>query len=134
NPVSTDNQGQFHARVAPAKPLARKWHKPGNEKGNDALPEYHAQTFPPGTAPEETAFRPNPNNVNIGQANSLDAIHEESYISAPEMPGPTSKDIYNSIDVKHGRPIIGQTSREIRGAHPGKRKKERCGLEGVGAS
>jgi hypothetical protein len=50
------------------------------------------------------------------------------------MPGSTSKDIHNSVDFEHGRPMIGQTNREVRGAHPGKRKKERSGLEGVGAS
>jgi hypothetical protein len=50
------------------------------------------------------------------------------------MPGSTSKDIHNSIDFEHGKPMQGQTNSEIRGAHPGKRKKEGTGLEGVGAS
>ncbi|CAH0019591.1 unnamed protein product [Clonostachys rhizophaga] len=109
-------------------------HKPGHEQGNDASPEYHAQAFPPGTAPTQNTFRPNPINADIGQANNPDAMNEESHTGALDMPGSTSKDIYNSTDVLHGRPMIGQTSREIKGAHPGKRKKERSSLEGVGAS
>ncbi|KNB16962.1 hypothetical protein FOXG_14958 [Fusarium oxysporum f. sp. lycopersici 4287] len=53
---------------------------------------------------------------------------------ALDMPGSTSKDVHNSIDNLHGKPLIGQENREIRGVHPRKRKKERSGLEGVGAS
>jgi hypothetical protein len=109
-------------------------HKPGNEQGNDAAPEYHAQTFAPGTALPENTFRPNPINADIGQANNPDAMYEDGHTSALDMPGSTSKDIHNSVNFEHGRPMIGQTNREIKGAHPGKRKKERSGLEGVGAS
>jgi hypothetical protein len=53
---------------------------------------------------------------------------------ALDMPGATSKDVYKSTDTVHGRPLIGQENREIRGVHPRKRKKERSGLEGVGTS
>lgn len=109
-------------------------HKPGNEQGNEAAPEYHAQTFPPGTAPPEHTFRPDPINADVGQANNPDAMHNEGHTGALDMPGSTSKDIHNSVDFLHGRPLIGQENREVRGAHPRKRKKERSGLEGVGAS
>jgi hypothetical protein len=61
-------------------------------------------------------------------------MNEALEMPAQDMPGSTSKDIHNSIDNLHGRPLIGQENREIRGVHPGKRKKERSGLEGVGAS
>ncbi|SCV58350.1 uncharacterized protein FFB14_15587 [Fusarium fujikuroi] len=125
NPDSLVGQGPFHARVHPAKPAVKKWHKPGNEKGNDAAPEYHAETFPPGTAPVENTFHPNPESNYTTEALNMPAL---------DMPGSTSKGIYNSIDTVHGRPLIGQENREIRGVHPRKRKKERSGLEGVGAS
>lgn len=154
NPDSLDNQGQFHARIIPAQQIGQKWvrtrsfhpislqprlkhlpqHKPGNEQGNDAAPEYHAQSFPSGTAPPENTFRPNPVNAGIGQANDANATHEEGHTDALDMPGSTSRDIHNTINFEHGRPMINQTNREIRGAHPGKRKKDRSGLEGVGAS
>ena len=48
------------------------------------------------------------------------------------MPGATSADVYNASTFS--RPMEGQTSRELHGAHAGKRKKERSGLEGVGAT
>ena len=49
-----------------------------------------------------------------------------------DMPGATSQDVYNANTF--ARPMEGQTSRELHGAHAGKRKKERNGLEGVGAT
>lgn len=48
------------------------------------------------------------------------------------MPGATSKDIYE--ESVFSRPMQGQTSREMEGAHAGKRKAEGSGLEGAGAS
>ncbi|KAF4338054.1 hypothetical protein FBEOM_8059 [Fusarium beomiforme] len=129
NPDSLEGQGQFHARVPPSEPAAHKWHKPGNEQGNDAASEYHAEAFPPGTAPQENTFLPNPENVNITETGD-----EGLDTGALEMPGSTSKDIHNSIDNLHGKPLLGQENRESRGVHPRKRKKERSGLEGVGAS
>lgn len=49
------------------------------------------------------------------------------------MPGATSGDIYQASTFS--RPMEGQNLREIHGAHGvGKRKAERSGLEGVGAS
>ncbi|KAF4960828.1 hypothetical protein FGADI_661 [Fusarium gaditjirri] len=124
NPDSLVGEGPFHARN-PVQPPASKWHKPGNEQGNDALPEYHAETFPPGTAPAENTFHPNPETNYTTEALNMPAL---------DIPGSTSKDIHNSIDNLHGKPLIGQENREIRGVHPRKRKKERSGLEGVGAS
>jgi hypothetical protein len=61
-------------------------------------------------------------------------MHQEGHTGALDMPGSTSKDIHNSIDFEHGKPMQGQTNREIRGAHAGRNKKEAGGLEGVGAS
>ncbi|KAJ9426074.1 hypothetical protein QL093DRAFT_2004423 [Fusarium oxysporum] len=125
NPDSLVGEGPFHARMNPAQPAANNWHKPGNEQGNDTVPEYHAETFPPGTAPAENTFHPNPDSNYTTEALNMPAL---------DMPGSTSKDVHNSIDNLHGKPLIGQENREIRGVHPRKRKKERSGLEGVGAS
>lgn len=100
----------------------RPQHKPGNEQGKEAQPEFHAETYPPGTAPKEHTFRP-------------DATYEAPAAGQPvEQPGWTSGDVHNAHGFEEGRPMEGQTSREQRGAHPGKRKKERSGLEGVGAT
>jgi hypothetical protein len=47
--------------------------------------------------------------------------------------GATSKDVHNTTDF--GGPMQGQTSRELHGAHgTATRKKERGGVEGVGAT
>ncbi|KAL3589825.1 hypothetical protein FPOAC2_12006 [Fusarium poae] len=129
NPESLQNQGPFHARVLPSQPAVKSWHKPGNEQGNAAKPEFHAQTFPPGTAPFADSFQPHPIDSNISE----NAYEGDGY-GALDMPGATSKDIHNSIDSLHGKPLQGQENRESRGVHPRKRKKERSGLEGVGAS
>ncbi len=48
------------------------------------------------------------------------------------MPGATNGDVYNASTF--ARPAEGQMSRELHGAHAGTRKKERSGLEGVGAT
>ncbi|KAI1059009.1 hypothetical protein LB507_004099 [Fusarium sp. FIESC RH6] len=131
NPDSLQGKGPFHARIVPSEPGVHNWHKPGNEQGNAAKPEFHAQTFPPGTAPVENSFTPRTVGYNIEENTSED---EDLDYPALSMPGSTSKDIHNSIDALHGKPLQGQENREARGVHPRKRKKERSGLEGVGAS
>lgn len=109
-------------------------HKPGNEQGNEAVPEYHCQTFPPGTAPTENSFHPRPVESFIVEDGDEEDQSDTLAMPALDMPGATSKDVHNSIDSLHGRPLNGQENRESRGVHPRKRKKERSGLEGVGAS
>jgi hypothetical protein len=140
NPDSLDNQDQFHAKVLPTQTQGERWvslrlpsssisivlttsqHKPGSEQGNEAVPEFHAETYPPGTAPKESTFQPDNTYETPAQANPVD------------YPGSTSKDVHNAHGFQEGRPLQGQTSREVHGAHAGKRKKERTGLEGVGAT
>lgn len=113
----------------------RLQHKPGNEQGNEAVPEFHAETHPPGTAPKEESFEPNPTTAATADS-SLGAGADPL-----SFPGATSKDVHAGM----GMPIQGQADRDIHHQlpgrrhedirmHPGKRKKERSGLEGVGAN
>lgn len=123
NPNSLDNQGEFHARAHPGRRHSGEhWHKPGNEQGKEAIPEFHAETYPPGTAPKESTFQPH-------------NTYETPIHAGPvDFPGATSGDVHEAHGAMEGRPLQGQTSRELHGAHAGKRKKERSGLEGVGAT
>lgn len=92
--------------------------------GNDAAPEFHAQTLPAGTAPASRTFTPNTQSEIPGQAMNPD-ISEETWTSASDtLGGATSADVHQGL----GNPGSGQTSNELRG----KRKKERSGLTGVG--
>jgi len=131
NPDSVAQQGEFRSRVPPAKPMMTDGHKPGVMVGNEAVPEFHAQTYPAGTAPKEHTYQPNPVSETPGQALNSD-MDESTRTGAHDFPGATSGDIHN--EAQWGKPLQGQTGRELHGAHAGKRKKEHTGLEGVGAS
>ena len=70
--------GEFHSKVGrdepmqtsgvclPPRTLSRqpvltvRQHKPGLNVGNDAVPEFSAETLPAGTAPKSSTFKPNP--------------------------------------------------------------------------
>ncbi|GKT45885.1 uncharacterized protein ColSpa_06066 [Colletotrichum spaethianum] len=121
-----NKQGEFHPSVPRSEPLTTKGHAPGTKVGNDAYPEFHAQTYPAGTAPKENTFQPNAQDT-PGQALNPEA---KTYTAANDFPGATSADVHTGL----GKPMQGQTSRELHGAHPGNRKKESAGLEGLGAS
>ncbi|KAI1472142.1 uncharacterized protein F4812DRAFT_702 [Daldinia caldariorum] len=129
NTESLYHQGEFRSRVPPAEPLTTTGHKPGVNVGKDAVPEFHAEKHPPGTAPQERTFLPRP----IGETPVLDPNSE--VLAGPEdtLGGPTSQGLYTGL----GKPIQGQTSAELRGNLMGdklnKRKKETAGLEGTGA-
>lgn len=111
-------------------------HKPGVKVNEaDQRPEYHAESFPPGTAPASNSYTPNATNEIGSQANNPDVLRshgkESTYTSpADTLTGATSKDVYTGL----GKPLQGQTNVEI--AHDGAhgRKKQPSGLEGVGAS
>jgi len=103
---------------------ASSQHKPGNEQGNEAAPEFHAETHAPGSAPPSQTFQPNPTNETPAPGAG----------SGVDFPNWTSKDVHNAHSFDDGRPMQGQTSREVRGAHPGKNKREQNGLLGVGAA
>ncbi|GKT95339.1 hypothetical protein CT0861_05711 [Colletotrichum tofieldiae] len=124
----SDKQGPFHPRAPRSKPLTTKGHAPGIKVGNDVYPEFHAQVYPAGTAPKENTFQPNAPDIPRWALNP----EVRTYPAADDFPGATSADVYAGL----GKPLQGQTSRELHGGKPGrrKRKKERAGLEGVGAS
>lgn len=91
--------------------------------GNDAVPEFSAQTLPAGSAPSDRTFQP-PSVV--AQTENPD-LEEELRTSAEEsLLGSTSKDVNRGI----GQPISGQTDSETRG----RGANDRSGLEGVGAN
>ncbi|KAI0909239.1 hypothetical protein F4823DRAFT_444664 [Ustulina deusta] len=115
-------QGEFHSRVPPSKPLEKGGHKPGILVGKDKVPEFHAETYPPGTAPRENTFQPRPAGEFSAQA----------YGSAPSagetMSGATSQDVYRGL----GKPLQGQEAREINKPHGRHNKKPGTGYAGVG--
>jgi hypothetical protein len=47
------NPDGFHASAPTAEPMTNSGHQPGKLVGNDALPVFHAETLPAGTAPPE---------------------------------------------------------------------------------
>ncbi|KAL7804081.1 hypothetical protein V8C43DRAFT_4538 [Trichoderma afarasin] len=108
--------GEFHARKPPSEPMMKGGHQPGIKVGNDRLPESHLETFPPGTAPPESSFRPNPISEIPGQANNPEV--DSSGRSDPlDFPGATSKDVSNS----YGRPMQCLEGREVASQLPGKK-------------
>ncbi|KAH8879565.1 hypothetical protein GQ53DRAFT_620621, partial [Thozetella sp. PMI_491] len=124
--------GEFRSRVPRSEPMTTKGHAPGVKVGNDCVPEFSAQTYPPGTAPPEHTFQPNPVSEAPAQAGDPEDTSRFTRASALDsVPGATSRDVHNATE--YGRPLQGQTSRETRGVHGGHRKKERSGLHGGGA-
>ncbi|KAJ9664111.1 hypothetical protein H2201_005351 [Coniosporium apollinis] len=126
-------EGGFHAKVGRTAPMETHGHKPGvlaSEK--DRVPEFHAKTLPPGSAPPENTFRPNPNDEVPRAADYRDDNDPEAeQTSASDtLGGATSADVHTGL----GHPGQGQTSTELRhdGSHG--RKKQGHGLVGVGAS
>ena len=128
NPDAVANQGEFHSRVPPAEPLQTGGHKPGVKVGNDALPEFHAETYPAGTAPPERSFQPRPEGEVPAQALNENLDSSSQTRTTDTLPGSTSADVHTG----HGKPLQGQENREMHGHHGNRR--EGAGLEGVGAS
>lgn len=142
NTEALAGQGEFHASIQPSKPMTThgvsrhfvilnclistanfpSQHQLGQKVGNDAVPEFHAQTYPAGTAPKESSFHPNPTSEIPGQGNN-DLMDQSSKTSPLDMPGATSKDVYNESPI--GRPVKGQGDID-------RRRAELGGLEGLG--
>ncbi|KAH6682013.1 hypothetical protein B0J14DRAFT_228790 [Halenospora varia] len=120
NPESVSNQGGFRSKVPPSEPLTTKGHAVGTRVGNDAAPEFHAQTLAAGTAPS-----PNTQSEIPGQAMNPNTTKETWTSAQDTIGGATSADVHTG----YGHPGQGQTSNELHGTG----KKEKSGLSGVGA-
>ena len=103
-----------------------------NEADNKST--YSAQTVPPGTAPKENLFQPNPQETVPGQTSEMsERSHgkESTHTTASStLGGATSQDVHKGM----GKPAVGQTSAEIRHECEAHRKHPGAGLTGVGAS
>ncbi|KAM3480521.1 hypothetical protein MY5147_001128 [Beauveria neobassiana] len=104
---------EIHSRVPPSEPLTRKGHAPGVLVGNDRVPDFEAETYPPGTAPASQTFRPNPQ----GQIPADSEDGSNGAKASSTIAGATSADVHQGL----GHPGSGQTSKELHGGH---RKKE----------
>ena len=155
NPDAVANQGnEFHAARPRDEPLttsgvspsplckpsiqchltipSHHQHKPGVKVGNDAAPEFHAKTLPPGSAPADRTFQPNPVSEVPGQALNDNVLRghgkESTHTTASStLGGSTSADVYQGL----GKPLQGQTNNEAKG---GTKKVREGGLVGVGSS
>ncbi|KAK0656205.1 hypothetical protein B0T16DRAFT_318336 [Cercophora newfieldiana] len=125
-PDSVAGQGEFHDSIKPSKPLTHKGHQIGQPVGHEAIPEFHARTYPPGSAPKEHTFYPNPQSEVPGQALN-DNMDPSLRTGALDIPGATSQSVYDTSPFS--RPMQGESSSEMRSNITG-----RSGLEGVGAS
>ncbi|KAK7946180.1 uncharacterized protein PG986_010501 [Apiospora aurea] len=118
---------EFSSRVPPSEPMTTKGHKPGVMVGNDAHPEFHAETLPAGSAPREATHQPRPaEGENLYQSNEGGGADK----AAATLTGATSQDVYQG----YGKPMQGQENVEIRHDGQHTRKHVGSGLEGVGAS
>ncbi|TVY65639.1 hypothetical protein LSUE1_G006976 [Lachnellula suecica] len=125
NSEAVSNQGEFHSSVPRSEPLTTKGHAPGVKVGNDAAPEFSAETLPAGTAPADRTFQPDTTSSIPGQANNPN-VTKETWTSAQDtIGGATSADVHTGL----GHPGSGQTSNELHGTE----KRDRNGLAGVGA-
>ena len=101
----------------------------------DHAPEFSAKTLPPGSAPADRTFQPNPTGEVPGQADNENVLRshgkESTYTTAESTLGGTDS---AAVHTGLGHPGQGQTSSELRhdGQHTAKRAG--AGLEGVGAS
>lgn len=101
----------------------------GVRTGNEAAPDFHAETHPPGTAPASKTRYPVPDSDPevLRRAADSSAPGSGPLGDALGMPGATSGSVHNTTE--YGKPVSGQTTRELRGG-----QGERSGLEGVGAN
>ncbi|OTA31655.1 hypothetical protein BTJ68_08149 [Hortaea werneckii EXF-2000] len=101
--MPTGGSGEFHARQGQDAPQTTHGHKPGVNVGNEAVPEAHIQTLPPGSAPASATYQPNPTDT------------------APPPSSATS----GSVNTGLGKPMQGQTNTEIR--HDGQHHRKAAG-------
>ncbi|WEW58928.1 hypothetical protein PRK78_004396 [Emydomyces testavorans] len=128
--------GQFHPHPPKSEHLESPKHKPGVKASpRDNAPEFSAETFPPGSAPPERTFQPNPTegipsgalNENMEPAPGEESVRTTA---SSTLTGATSADVNKGL----GRPFEGESSVELRHHGEKHRKHEGSGLEGVGAN
>lgn len=113
--------------------LTSPQHQPGQMVGNDAVPEFNAQTLPPGSAPADRTFKPNnasdiPPVANYRNDNEADS---GTASASSTLGGATSGDVNTGL----GKPIQGQSSAEMH--HDGQAHRKNPGMggaEGVGGT
>ncbi|KAE8164912.1 hypothetical protein BDV40DRAFT_298003 [Aspergillus tamarii] len=138
--IHSDNNPKqgFHPSAGNTQPLADKghWHQPGRKVSpKDHAPEFHAKTYPPGTAPASNSYTPNTQSEVGSQAQNpnVERSHGKESVKTTadqSLQGATSKDMHTGL----GQPGGGQTSAELRHDGQQHRKNPGGGLEGVGAS
>ena len=94
-------------------------HQPGKLVGNDAVPEFQAQVLPPGSAPADRTFKPNP-------TDEAPPVAGSEQKASDTIGGATSGEVHTGL----GHPGAGQSSKEL---HDGS-KETGGGFQGVGAT
>ncbi|KAH0352906.1 hypothetical protein KCU81_g1633, partial [Aureobasidium melanogenum] len=121
NPEASANSDPngFHASAPRDEPLTTTGHQPGKLVGNDAAPEFHAETLPAGTAPPEHTFKPN----NIAEAPPVSG----GTTAGETIGGATSQQVHTGL----GHPGQGQTSAELHHDGQSHNKNPGTGLDGL---
>ncbi|KAB8232494.1 hypothetical protein ETB97_000857 [Aspergillus alliaceus] len=129
HPDNNPKQG-FRPSAGSSEPLTDKGHQPGLKVSpKDYAPEFHAETYPPGTAPASNSYTPNAQNEPGSQAKNpnVERSHgKESVKTTAEqtLMGATSQDVHTGL----GHPGSGQTSTELRHDGQAHRKNPGQGL------
>ncbi|KAE8355973.1 hypothetical protein BDV28DRAFT_145619 [Aspergillus coremiiformis] len=88
----------FHPTAGNSQPLTEKGHQPGRKVSpKDYAPEFHAQTYPPGTAPASNSYTPNTpyetgsqaQNPNVERSHGKESVKTTA---AQTLTGATSQD------------------------------------------
>ncbi|OQU95379.1 hypothetical protein CLAIMM_01598 isoform 2 [Cladophialophora immunda] len=135
-PSMTNAQGEFMPHKPRDEPMEKHGHQVGQKVSPaDNAPEFSAKTLPPGTAPANATFQPNPTGEVPGQAfnENVDRTHGEEGVRTDPLstlPGATSADVHQGL----GHPGQGQTSTELRHEGHHTASKATSGPEGAGAT
>lgn len=119
---------EFSAKISPSEPITKKGHAVGVKVGNDLAPEYHAEAFPPGTAPKESTFQPNTEGMVPGQALNEFATSRTS--ASDTLTGATSETLNKGL----GKPVQGMEDENMKAGHSRSGGRKSGGLAGVAPS
>ncbi|KIW91771.1 uncharacterized protein Z519_07741 [Cladophialophora bantiana CBS 173.52] len=132
----TNAQGEFMPRKPRDEPMEKHGHQIGQKVSPaDHAPEFTAKTLPPGTAPANATYQPNPVGEVPGQAlnDNVNRSHGKEGVRTDPLstlPGATSADVHTGL----GHPGQGQTSTELRHEGHHTASKATSGPEGAGAT